>query len=376
MWARWGVSGVFVGALLACGGWPFAPPLPLSRELDGPERDAAIELGASVVDERFPAEIVGADADAVLAACATHGPAFVWLAARDERAPVRTAALRAAAPCLPALDRADASVAARTGLRAEDPHEMAAAFVLAGALMVDEPSGTDLAREVVALVSSKDPAVRYEAFAALDRSSWGTDPDAVAAVADLLQATEPWLVTEALRLLRFRAGGVADPSLLRERCVLLLGDLDPGIRGRAALALARLVPDDPELPRLLVGLLVDDHPFTRSAASEAVGDLGYLPAAHALVANIDDQRPNTWDMLPFERLDGTMVVQHHVGSLFERVDDAFLRSLQRVTEPLGEAAFTYREVHLGKWRDLDILAAGRDARKWYEDHGASLPPPP
>lgn len=366
---------VMLGLGLACGGLPFAPALPLTHELAGAERDAAVALGDAVVDERFPVETTGADPDAVAAACAANGAAYVWLAARDDRPAVRTAALRALPPCLSAVERADAVVAARTNLGAEDRHLLAAALAASGALLVEEPVGTELWSEIVALVSAKDPAVRYDALAALDRASWGADPAAVDAVAGAVRAEEPWLATEALRVVRYRAGGVTEPDRLRGACVLRLGDIDPGIRGRAALALARLVPEDPELPRLLLGTLADDHPFARSAASEALADVGHLPAAHRLVAALDDQRPNTWDLLPFERLDGEMVVQHHVGSLFERVDDAFLRALQRLTEPLPEPdRFVYREVHLGKWRDLDILAAGRDARRWYDEHGAALPP--
>jgi hypothetical protein len=268
---RWGGAAglcLAVGFTLACAGLPFPRALPLTTELVGEERDAAVALGDDLVGDRFSEELTGAAPDAVATACTEHGRAFVWLAARDDRAPVRTA---------------------------------------------------------------------------------------------------------ALRLVRFRASGIVDPTPLQEAARPLLADIDPGIRGRAALALARLSSDDPELPNVLVGLLDDSHAYTRSAASEALADLAFLPATHDLVARLDDQATNTWDLLPFQRLDGTSVVQHHVGSLFERTDDAFLRALVRLTEPLGEARFQYREVHPGKWRDLDILAAGRDAAKWYADHEQELP---
>lgn len=372
---RAGLVAAVVATGLACGGWPVGSSLPLSVELTGEARDAAIAWGEQVADGRLPPEVVGADEAAIAERCAADGAAFVWLAARDERAEVRAAALRAVPPCLPVVLRADAIAAARTGLRAEDRAELAAAFALAGALLVEASAESKLVAEVVALTGAKDPAVRYDALLALDRWTWGEDPGARAAVIGALGAEQPWLVTEALEIVRFRASGVTETGPLRDALLPLLSDIDPGIRGRAALALARLLPEDPEVPGLLLAALADEHPYTRSAAAEAVGDVGHLPAAHALVAGLDDQRPNTWDMLPFERLDGTMVVQHHTGSVFERVDDAFLRSLQRVTAGLGEAGFVYREVHPGKWRDLDILAASRDARAWYEARRESLPPP-
>lgn len=360
-------------ATLACGGLFDAGP-PLAHELAGAERDAAVALGDDVADGRFPEAIVGTDPESVMAACAAHGPAFVWLAARDERPGVRAAAATATRGCLAAVDHGDAAVAARIGTASADAPERAAAYALAGELLAEEPADADLLATIERAVREGPPADRYEALAALDRYGWGSDPEATAAMEAALRAEQPWLVTEALRRLRYRASGVSDPAGLAAACRALASDVDPGLRGRAALALARLTPDDPEVPGLLVGLLADPHPFTRSAAAEALGDLAYLPAAHDLVSIVDDQAPNTWDHLPFQRLDGSMVVQHHVGSLHERVDDAVLRALEAVTAGLPEASrFTYREVHPGKWRDLDILAAGRDAKKWYEAHGSELP---
>jgi hypothetical protein len=380
---RWAIA-VAVAAGLACGGLPFAGALPLSRELEGEELAAAQALAEGVVDRRFTAEVTGAEPEGVAAACAAQGPAFVWLAVRDERADVREAAGVALTGCTSAgglpVERGDAVSAARRLMSGEGP-ERAAGLALAGELLGGEEPGGPLRAEVLALLNTGPPAARYDALAALDRVEWGADPEVVTAVAGVLAAPEPWLVTEALRRARFRAAGIADPTAIALAARGLRSDIDPGIRGRAALLLVRLPTGDEaagdgaagDLPELVVGMLSDPHPYTRSAAAEALADLGYQPAIHDLVAHLDDESANTWDHLPFQRLDGTMVVQHHVGSLFERVDDAYLRALVRLTEPMGEAAFTYREVHLGKWRDLDIRAAGRDARRWYEEHGGSVP---
>ncbi|MEZ4236262.1 MAG: hypothetical protein R3F59_08900 [Myxococcota bacterium] len=84
-------------------------------------------------------------------------------------------------------------------------------------------------------------------------------------------------------------------------------------------------------------------------------------------------------MLPFEHLDGRREVPHHEGSYFKRVDDAYLRAIEALSVPLGDEAFTYREVNL-RYVNLDIIAATRDAKKWYAAHVEQIPddaaPPP
>ena len=93
---------------------------------------------------------------------------------------------------------------------------------------------------------------------------------------------------------------------------------------------------------------------------------------HALVEHLDDPARSTWDLLPFTRLDGTELVQHHTASIFERVDDAHLRAIVRLTEGFGEDRFVYRDVNL-RYLNLDVVAATRDARRWYEEHRDLVP---
>jgi hypothetical protein len=77
-------------------------------------------------------------------------------------------------------------------------------------------------------------------------------------------------------------------------------------------------------------------------------------------------------MLPVTRLDGTSETPHHTGSLFERVDDAVLRAIVTLSAPMGDDRFVYRDVNL-RWLALDVVAATRDAKHWYEAHAAEIP---
>lgn len=354
------------GALgLACGGLPFGSgPVALRNDLDEAGARAATALAGEVVDGRFP--------EGLAAACEEHAVSFVWLAARDDDPAVIGASLRAAAGCAEQLDPVDARAVATARLADPRPEVGAAAFVLAEATVAGAEPDDPLVVALLAAADDPSAEVRYEALAALDRRAWSVEPEIAAAFAAALGAEEPPLVTETLRRLRFRAAGLADPAPFRQGCLVLAYDQDPGIRGRALLALARVAPDDEEVRAVVLGGLEDPHPYTRSAAAEALADMGYLPAVHALVGKLDDPTKNTWDMLPFQRLDGTSEVAHHVGSLFERADDAVLRALVRLTEPLGDDRFVYRDVNL-RWLHLDVIAATRDARRWYETHRDLVP---
>jgi hypothetical protein len=360
-WAVWAV----VGSGLACAGLPFEPdPVPLRTELAGPEAEAARALAVDLVNGRFPSDVASA--------CSDHGPTFVWLAGRHERSAVVAASLFAAAGCVAEVDPTDLAAVATRALESPDPMVLLSAFRAAEAVIVDLPPSDPLILALVGRTGDPNPVVVYEALTVLDKRVWTDEPLIAAAFLRALDADEAWLVTEALRRLRYRAKGLADPAPFVQTCLRLTGELDPGIRGRAALALARLAPEEPNVRDTLLRMLDDPHGFARSAAGEALGDMAYLPAIHAILPRIDDPSRNTWDMLKFTRLDGTSEVPHHVGSHFERVDDAWLRALVQLSEPLGDEAFVYREVNL-RWRDLDIIAATRDAKKWYTEHQASIP---
>lgn len=358
----------FAAALLAlglgCGGLSLERPLELRNDLEGSAALAAAALAGMEMEGRFP--------DAILAGCDEHAPRFVWLAARHDEPAVVRAALGGVGACAAAADPVDARAVVAHHLASEDRATAGAAFAASAALVADAPPGDPLLEALVRAATGGAPAVRYEALLALDERAWAEEPAVVAAYAQALAAEEPWLVTEALRIVRFRAAGLPDPGVLRTPALLLARDKDPGIRGRSALLLARLAPDDEEVRATVLALLDDPHPFARASASEALADMAYLPAVHGIVTRLDDPAKTTWDMLPFARLDGTELVQHHTASIFERVDDAHLRALVRLTEPLGDDRFVYRDVNL-RYLNLDVVAATRDARRWYDEVRGRIP---
>lgn len=339
---------------------------PLAHELAPDETVAAIEISRNLVSGRFPSDVVKD--------CATNGPRFVWLAAHQRSAAVVRASLFAATECAANVDPLDLALAAAAHVDETDRRTLVAVFAAAAASVATVPADHPLVQRLVARAEGADPVVRYALLEVLDARTWSGEPAVAGVFFGALQGSEaPWLVSEALRRIRPRARGLADPAALRALALVQVNALDPGIRGRAALVLAELGSLSVAERDLLLSLLDDPHGFTRSAAAEALAIGGYTSAIHALMVRLDDIERNTWDMEPFTRLDGTSVVTHHQGSEYERVDDAYLRALAVLSAPLAEERFVYREVNL-RWRDLDIIAAVRDARKWYEAHRALIPP--
>lgn len=364
---RSGLCGLSLFAALACAG-PFGKPsIPIDSELSPEQKAEADKLASAVTD--------GAFAEEIAKDCAKNARSFAWIAATHGDPGVVSAALRAGGGCAddPAVDPATLSDLGRATagrLTDPDPAIVLSAFAAADSIIAPLPPEHPLITALVSLASASDPAVRYEALVTLDRRAWTQEPVVAAVFLKALDDTEnPWLVTEVLRRLRYRASGLVgqggQPSPpFRSAAMLLTQDLDPGIRGRAALVLARLAPTDPDVIETLMRMLGDSHGFVRSAAAEALSETGHREAIAAIISRIDDPAKNTWDMLPFTRLDGTREVPHHVGSLYERVDDAYLRAIAALSVPMGENAFVCREISM-RYRDLDIIAATRDAKQWY-----------
>jgi hypothetical protein len=371
-WRGAGALAVGMLAALACSD-PFGDkPIRIKKELTPEEVSRAEQLAGQVGGGQFSEEIASD--------CAAHLGHFVWLAARHPDPGVVKAALAAGTPCATA-EGADpvhlddlAQVVARR-LSDPDPGVALAAFASADELVAPLPPEHPLVVTLVPMAADPRLEVRYEALLVLDRRAWVEEPLISIAFLHGLQASEaPWLVTEVLRRLRYRASGLGPSPSFRSACLVLTQDLDPGIRGRAALVLARLDPADEQIRSTLLRMLDDPHGYVRSAVAEALGEIGDPSVIPELVKRIEDPARNTWDMLPFTRLDGTSEVPHHVGSHFERVDDAYLRALEVLTEPMGEKKFVYRDISL-RYRDLDIIAATRDAKRWYEANAAAIPAP-
>ncbi len=344
-------------------------PIPLEHDLDQGDALAAAALGERVQQGRFPR--------ALAEDCAGNAASFSWLAARHDDPEIVAASLWAMDGCRDALHLPDVEQIAIGRLRHPDPGVAGAAVALAAPEVASRAPGSPLVQGVVDVaVSEHAMPIRIAALEVLDARAWGQEPEVSVAFYDALMAESlPSLTATALERLRFRGVGLTliDKPRFRAAAMVLAADIDPGIRGFSALALARLSPEDAQVRARVLALLDDPHPYTRSAAAEALAETGALSAVHDLVPRLDHAEPNRWRMLPFTSPDGERARMSFVGSHLERVDDAYLRSLVRLTESLEEP-FVYREINL-RYKDLDILAATRDARGWYEIHGASIPQP-
>lgn len=347
---------------------PWEPaPIALLHDLDGSAALAAAALANQVHDRRFPTQVI--------LDCESHATRFAWLAARAEEAPTIEASLRAMMSCRGQLSEADVlSVAAGQLFRSDDPGVLAAALDLARPYITDLPVDAPVVAAVIDVaIRHRDMGTRIEALEVLDERVWSQERAVSDAFYEALMAEwKPSLTATALRCLTYRGAGLTaeDRGRYVVASMILASDIDPGIRGFSALALARIAPDDEEVRARVLGLLDDPHPYTRSAAAEALADMGYLPAAHELMTRLQDDERNVWRMLPFHRPNGQPDRLRFAGSHFERVDDAMLRALERLTEEL-EHPFVYREVSL-RYKALDIVAATRDAQRWYAEHGDAL----
>ncbi|MEM6930691.1 MAG: HEAT repeat domain-containing protein, partial [Myxococcota bacterium] len=192
-------------------------------------------------------------------------------------------------------------------------------------------------------------------------------PDVAGAFIDaLLAVRQPVLTATVLHWLRFEAPNVhfrVRPRL-QAAATLALRDIDPGVRGRAALALARLAPGDLSLVEQIRRLLQDEHPFTRAAAAKALADVGQETYVHDLVPLLTDHESTVWRSRPFERLDGTSDRIRFLASPHERVDEAVLTALERLTADLAQP-YVIRTIDPA-YAELDILSATREARAWYQ----------
>lgn len=342
-------------------------PVVLERELVEAEVGEALALADRAAEGQFPRDDVRS--------CEELAPHFTWLGAYAEDPGVVEAALWAMDECIDHVEVADALAVAGYRLGSEHIEHVVPAMWIGRATIQEAPSDHEVVHRLVTLaIEHPDMGVRIEALEALDGRSWIQEPHVADAFYEALMAEwKPPLTATALDRLRYRSAGMLPKERARflPTLMVLAGDLDPGIRGYSALALARLAPEEEEVKARILGLLRDKHGFTRSAAAAALADMRYLPAVHDLVAGLDDEEPNRWKMLPFQRPDGNMDRLRFDGSRFARVDDAFLRALEDITSVL-EKPFRYRKVNL-RYRDLDIAAAVRDAREWYAKHEASIP---
>lgn len=345
---------IVAGWLVGC-----APELgpSLEHQLEEGDRQAAAQFGAALVSAEPPGVV-----------CSTHVTWLVHLVATTDDPTVAGAAMESLASCAENWHAPDVRVATARWWDAKGLAVPRGLVAVAEPFVVDAESTDPMVQGLGHLATSHAAIeVRLAALELLDRRTWGKEPDTAAAFVDaLLAVRQPVLTATVLHWLRFEAPNVhfrVRPRL-QAATTLLLRDIDPGVRGRAALVLARLAPGDDSVIEQIRQRLRDPHPFTRAAAAKALADLGSETFVHDLVPLLNDHESTVWHSRPFDRLDGSSDRIRFLASPHERVDEAVLVALERLTSNLA-SPFEIRPIDPA-YAALDILSATRDARAWYQ----------
>ena len=150
-------------------------------------------------------------------------------------------------------------------------------------------------------------------------------------------------VALTLERLSFGVGDrLPDQDRLERRLIELMAHDDPGIRGRAAVALADRTPsDDAERARisgLIAPLGADPHGFVRLCSLQARADVKDRKMLPELIALLDDRTKTRFQVEGWVELDGTRgsVTLNHVG-MRETARESAVIWLQRATKGQPDA---------------------------------------
>ena len=360
---------LLLGAVHGSCGEPGPPPAPtwvieLSTPLSEAAEVSALALAGQVEGARFPRTLRKSRANAGL---------FVQLAARDTRdLAVAAASLEAMSltwdPTLqgdhPVADADYATVVLAYLDRDED-------LLLARALQASVPllsQGHRETAERVATLSARGGPTRYAALDALrSYPQWtGREPLADAFVASL-EAPEPWNLSLALEALTHNSSSLSATraAQVTRRCTALLTHEDPGVRGRAAVALAHYAPDDPATAAALQRMLGDGEPYPRAAAIASLDRIGAVEQITAIAALLDDTATDRWHTTGWYALDGEMGSVQHTQSTLGQVREVALRALSRFSRQVGEAPFGLEPLRPSRVNE-DLDAHTATARAWLQ----------
>lgn len=344
--------------------------------IDDASKQKAKEFVGKITYGRFPYELIRDKANA---------KAFVHLAATWPDADVVTAALHAMYSSFTSYEKstdrvvADEDYARAVLMKIQDPNgkvQHAALKAAEHSVALDTPHPKVVMALVDLAAHHAKPEGRHAAIETLGRVSDLTKNDAwLAPIIKALDATEPWLVSEALYQLKYKMYDVKDKAVMKAKLEPLLKHADPGVRGYAAEALARLAGFDrtvqADYATLIVPLLDDPNPFTKSAACEAMAYLREKKAFHKIITMVEDTTANTYDIKGWTQLDGTDGYQHHDGSAWSTVGDAALSSIRMFSHETS-TKFEYKIDY--KTKEADLKKAAADAKTWYATVKGELGP--
>ena len=193
----------------------------------------------------------------------------------------------------------------------------------------------------------------------------------------VLSAEEPWLVSQALEELSRNTYSLIRVDEFKEQLMGLLHSEDAGTRAGAANMLGRLAVDDEDAGKAVHALLFDENPYVKSEAAEGLSYAKRLASVHKLVEMLNEKgadAENKYELDGFVDLEGEPAKIYRSGSVWNRVDDAVLTAIERLTQELDEAdRFDYPSINHEN-KESEIAAAVAAAKKWYKSHKSSLPP--
>ena len=305
-----------------------------------------------------------------------NAEAFVYLAKHSKDTEVVAASLKAMAFTFTSYDKAKDKVladgnyhkAVLARLDDKDSGVQAAAIAAAANSVTGKSPDEAVTAKIVELAKSHPtPEGRFAAIEQLWKvSQIEKDDKKLEPLVAALDAEQPWLVSRALFRLKGKLSTYGKKDEVQAKLGELLKHADPGVRGRAAEALSSMAGPDAakreELAKLIMPLLADENPYTKSAACSSLAWLRYKPAIHEIIKLVDDETKNTYDIRGFNELNGNTGWVHHDGSAWSRVSDAALYALKSLSHETGEK-FDYK-VDAKKVED-DLKKAATEAKAWY-----------
>jgi HEAT repeat protein len=351
---------------------PPKPVLPAPIVVEPPNVDEASKVKAKALESK----VRNARFDYDDVRDQTNAKAFVHLAATATSADVTVAALRAMSLAFTSYDQskeravADEDYARAVLMKIQDaePRVQGAAIKAAGHSV---NGNTPHAKVVDALVdlaaNHPKPEGKYAAIDVLGGvQGLAKNPAWLAPFIKAFDAPEAYLVSEALANVKYRLYDAADKPTLKTKFEGLLKHADPGVRGNAAQALAHLAGYDDAVQAMYAGLIMplldDPNPFTKSAACSALATLGHKQAIHKIVTFVDDSTKSDYDIKGWTELDGDPGWQHHDASAWSTVGDAALSALRTLSRET-KVKFQY-DVNF-RTKDADLKKAAAEAKKWY-----------
>lgn len=308
-----------------------------------------------------------------------NAKAFLYLAARGGSDDVVAAALYAMAETFGSgkeLLSDDYKKVVRARLRSRSDVVVGGALAASKDLVDDEGKDASCAEAINEIVAKhSNPSARYEATSLLlyvyDSVK---DPKTVNALLLAMDAPENYVRSAAINILQarqFQIGARRAEVLAAGK--RLIGDPDPGVRGRALELVARMAKQDnavADVASALVGRLDDESPFVRSVAARMLSWVDYRPAIDKIVTLMSDTAPNTY-AIDVTTLAGVKTKQIHDGSNYSRVDDAMIWSIRDYSNWVG-VKFTPGQRESGLSVEDWVAREKGAARKWVDDNRASL----